>query len=139
MLFTSTPGLGHVHPLLPLMRAARAAGDEVLLCVGRAGVPVAREHGFVAVPMDEPAPVDLAAAWGRVPHDEADTYVISEIFGRLRTRAAVVGTIAQVERFRPHLVISECFEPSGGLAAEATGVPHVTVGVAPLDRRDLTL
>jgi hypothetical protein len=38
-LFTSTPGLGHLHPLLPFMRAARAAGDEVLVTVGAAAVP----------------------------------------------------------------------------------------------------
>ena len=36
-LFTSTAGLGHFYPLLPMMRAARAAGDEVLVALASRG------------------------------------------------------------------------------------------------------
>ena len=35
ILFTSTAGLGHLHPLFPLMHAARAAGDDVLVAIPR--------------------------------------------------------------------------------------------------------
>ena len=33
ILFTSTAGLGHVHPLLPFVRAAQARGHETRLAI----------------------------------------------------------------------------------------------------------
>jgi UDP:flavonoid glycosyltransferase YjiC (YdhE family) len=132
-LFTSTPGLGHLHPLLPFMRAARAAGDEVLVTVGAAAVPNVERHGFAAVAMDEPSPEEFGAAWAGLPADDPDTYVVSQIFGRLRTRAAIAGMLRLVDRYRPDLVISESVEPAGHIAADAAGVPHVSVGVSPMD------
>jgi UDP:flavonoid glycosyltransferase YjiC (YdhE family) len=139
ILVTSTPGRGHLHPLLPFLRAARAAGDDVLVSVGAAAQSIVRRHGFPAVVMAEPAPHEFAAVLARVPEREPDSYFVGEVFGRLRTRAALAGTIAVVESFRPDLVLSECFEPSGQLAAEAAGRPHVTIGVRPLDTGDLNL
>ena len=38
ILFTCAAGLGHVFPLVPLARAAVAAGDEVLFAVPREGI-----------------------------------------------------------------------------------------------------
>jgi UDP:flavonoid glycosyltransferase YjiC (YdhE family) len=139
ILFTSTPGRGHIHPLLPFVRAALAAGDDVLFGVGPAGLPVVARYDLDTAVMAEPSAGALGAVLARVPDREPDTYFVSEVFGRLRTRTALAGTIATVERFRPDLVVSECFELTGAIAAEAAGVPHVTVGVRPLDTRDLSV
>ena len=63
VLFTSTPGLGHFYPLVPLARAARAAGDEVRIAIGPEGLPSVTDLGFDAVPTAEPAPQELGRFW----------------------------------------------------------------------------
>ena len=49
-LFTSTAGLGHFYPLLPMMRAARAAGDEVQIALPPEGTASAAAQGFPGGP-----------------------------------------------------------------------------------------
>src|SRR6476659_5083977 len=46
VLFTLLPGVGSLHPLLPLARAARAAGHEVAFCSSRSFQPAVAVHGF---------------------------------------------------------------------------------------------
>ncbi|MGZ4591945.1 MAG: glycosyltransferase [Actinomycetes bacterium] len=128
VLFTSTAGLGHLHPLLPLMRAARAAGDDVRVAIPAGGVTAVARLGFPALPTAEPDPAETAAFWARLPED-AEAHVIGRFFGRLLVRAALPDTCETVERWRPDLVVSECAEFAGQIAAERHAVPHVTVGI----------
>ena len=50
ILFTSTAGLGHVHPLLPFVRAAQNRGDEVRLAIPTGAQPAAAGFGVPLVP-----------------------------------------------------------------------------------------
>jgi UDP:flavonoid glycosyltransferase YjiC (YdhE family) len=130
VLFTSTPGLGHVYPLMPLLRAAHLAGDDVLLAVAASAETDLAGLGFPLALTDDPPPEQTAAFWSRVAeYAEPDTYVVGRWFGGIRGRAALESTRAALERHRPDLVVSESGEFAGPLAAELAGVPHVTVGV----------
>ena len=139
VLFTSTPGLGHLYPLLPLVRAAQAAGDEVLVAVGADARDTVAGLGLTAVTTGDPSPADSGRFWAGLPaRPEPNTAVIADLFGRLRARAALPATRAVVDDWRPDLVVSEVAEFAGQLAAEAAGVPHVTVGIASMGLPDLT-
>ncbi len=46
VLLTSCPSYGHVNPMLPLARAARDAGHEVVVATGAELVPEIERHGF---------------------------------------------------------------------------------------------
>lgn len=130
VLFTTTPGLGHFHPLVPFMRAARARGDDVHVAVSATGEPEIGAFGFPTVVTPDPSPEVLGAFWSRLSeYDEPDTEVIGRYFGGIRTRAALVATRVAVDDLCPELVVSENSEFAGPLAAEIAGVPHVTVGV----------
>ncbi|HET9442242.1 MAG TPA: hypothetical protein VFO65_02895, partial [Acidimicrobiales bacterium] len=50
VLFTATPGWGHVHPMVPLARALLDRGDDVSWAVGADVVPRLAGAGFRAVP-----------------------------------------------------------------------------------------
>ena len=133
ILFTSTAGLGHVHPLLPFVRAAQARGHEARLAITVEAQPAATGFGVQLVPTAAPSPADAGAFWGALDHqDDQDSYVIGRWFGGLVTRAALPAIHAEVEEWRPELVISEAAEVAGALCAEAAGIPHVTVGVTAL-------
>ena len=139
ILFTSTAGLGHFYPLLPMMRAARAAGDEVLVALPPEGTASAEAQGFRAVPTAAPASAALGQFWAGLPSaTEPNTYVLTGLFGRLNARAALPETGSIMDEFSPDLVISEVAEFSGQIAAAQRGIPHVTVGIGSMGLPDLT-
>ena len=138
-LFTSTAGLGHFYPLLPMMRAARAAGDEVLVALPPEGTASAVAQGFASVPTAAPAPAALGEFWaGLAQAAEPNTYVLTGLFGRLNARAALPETGRIMDKFAPDLVVSEVAEFSGQVAAAQRGIPHVTVGIGSMGLPDLT-
>ena len=51
ILFTSFPGLGHLHPLMPLALAAGAAGHDVRLASGPDVVDWANRAGVTSHPV----------------------------------------------------------------------------------------
>ncbi len=139
VLFTSTPGLGHFYPLVPLARAARAAGDEVRIAIGPEGLTSVTDLGFDAVPTAEPAPQELGRFWAALDgQPEPNTYVIGGLFARLRARAALAATRTAIEQLQPDLVVSEVAEFAGQMAAELAGVRHVSVGISSMGLPDLT-
>ncbi len=54
MLLTSVPGLGHLHPVLPLALAAARAGHEMRVVTGADRVPWVRRCGLPAQPAGLP-------------------------------------------------------------------------------------
>ena len=119
VLFTSTPGLGHFYPLVPLARAARAAGDEVRIAIGPEGLTSVTDLGFDAVPTAEPAPQELGRFWAALEgQPEPNTYVIAGLFARLRARAALADTRSAIEEFpEPRFAYHN-------LALEASDIPN---------------
>ena len=102
VLFTSTPGLGHLYPLLPLARAARAAGDEVRFAIGPEGLSQRHRPRLRRRPDRRARPRGRRPVLGRVwtARPEPNTYVIAGLFGRLRAGAAMASTRAAIERLR---------------------------------------
>src|SRR5690606_20993272 len=74
----------------------------------------------------------LGAVFGALPGlspQEANTRVVTEVFGRLDPLAAWPAVTALVDSWRPELVVREPAEVSSLLAAEAAGIPHVQVAI----------
>lgn len=133
ILFTSTPGLGHVHPLLPFVRAAQARGHEARLAMSVESQPAAARFEVPLVATGTPDPAESGAFWGAVSQQaDQDSYVIGRWFGGLMARAALPAIRAEIEDWQPDLVVSEAGEVAGALCAEAAGIAHVTVGVTAL-------
>jgi UDP:flavonoid glycosyltransferase YjiC (YdhE family) len=133
VLFSSTRGAGHFNPLVPFARAFERAGHEVLV----AGPPVladtARDAGFDFREFDPPPEDELGEIWARVPdlpQDEANRVVVSEIFGRLNTRAALPELRSAIEEWRVDIVLRDPNEYGSALAAELHGIPHGRVAIA---------
>lgn len=101
MLFTTTSGVGHFMPLVPLAEAARAAGHDVLVAAPAESTAMVEGAGFRHVPFDGVAPDDPRRAavfgqLGRLPEAEAMALFGREIFGRLNTSAALPGMVRAV-------------------------------------------
>ena len=146
VLFTTLPGSGHFHPLVPLARALTEHGHEVAFACVPAFCPAVERAGFRAFPAGDPGAAESVvgtilqvfnaaepAFRERLQHarargDEwAVWWVIGNVFGGILAARALPDLLAVGEEWRPDLVVREFFEFGGYLAAEVLGLPHATV------------
>ncbi len=127
ILFTFAGGSGHLEPLVPLARAALAAGHDVAF-VGRPWmVPKAEALGFVAFA----AGSDLGLTPVRRPLTKVDREREIREFGAgfggriARERAADILPLCQT--WQPDLLVCEETDFGPMVVAEQLGLPHATV------------
>jgi UDP:flavonoid glycosyltransferase YjiC (YdhE family) len=132
VLLTTLPGVGHLHPLLPVAGGLLDRGHDLL---------VAASSGFgaeVAGAGLDLAPVGAAYTMSELPARFPDVgaippgpdryaYARAAIFARAMPLDVVPDLVALIDRWRPDLVVREAADYSGYLAAELAGVPHAMV------------
>jgi UDP:flavonoid glycosyltransferase YjiC (YdhE family) len=132
VLFTTTGHSGHLLPLVPLARACEEAGHEVLVATHSSRADNVERIGLSVRAVQE-APDE---AWGplmsRLPgmsQGEGDAMIIAEGFARIGAGGVLGGVLEVVESWGPDLVVHECYEFAGPLAAERHGVPRARVAL----------
>ena len=139
ILFTASPLPSHLHAMRPLIRAASAAGHQVVVATGpdlavdlqRLGIT-----SWILGPTMREAWADLAAA--RPATDETDRHreLVCALFvrpGIHRARAI----LPQARRWSPDLVIHDLTDPAGAEVAGLLGVPALVHGTSPYAARQV--
>ena len=130
VLFTTQPGIGMFHPLVPFARALEAAGHEVAVACADCFRPDVEATGLAALPAgidwrndlmtqsfpDAPPPGPARMPW------------INTLWRYTTARAMVPDLLAIAERWRPDLFVREGLEYGACLAAELLGLPHASAG-----------
>ena len=136
VLFTTTAGSGHFHPLVPVARALVEAGHEVAVAAPGSFTPTVEASGFRAFPVgrDDAQGVDpeLAGLLGKLvelDEQEREFFMISKIFGGYNTRRMVPDLIPLCREWKPDVVVRELGEFGGAIAADALGIPHAAVQI----------
>lgn len=83
MLFSTTGNEGHFGPMVPLARAAVAAGHEVRVAAPVSFATTVRHTGLDHLPFSDPPTELIAPVMAQLPtlpFAEADTTVIREVF-----------------------------------------------------------
>lgn len=128
ILFTLQPGAGHLHPLVPLTAALRAAGHDVRIATARRFGPAVEASGLPAVVagrdwlesrVEETFP-------GFLTRSSSEQL---EIFAGQAAPALAADVVALARIWRPALVVRDNTEWGGWVAAEEIGVPSVVYGV----------
>jgi UDP:flavonoid glycosyltransferase YjiC (YdhE family) len=132
MLFTFAGGNGHFEPLIPIARAARAAGHLVAVAGRPAMTETVERAGFTSVAVAEGGSwPDVAGKTARLPLLELDAdredRVLREGFAGRIARRRAAGLIALAADWRPDLVVRDEIDFGAAVAAERLGIPHVTV------------
>lgn len=133
VLFVSSPGLGHLFPLIPLAWAFRADGHDVVVAMAEHAERVARS-GLEVV--DIAPHFSSVAAFEQVAKDRPDfiTTVATRPAVDLAewgvqiaavNRPLIDGLIALTDDFKPDLVVYEHGATAGLFAAARAGVPAV--------------
>ncbi len=130
-LFTSNPLLGHFLPMVPLIRAAQAAGHQVRVATGADLVPEVHRHGFpiwAIGPRMSQVWAELAASTEPAREEPEQRYRAPIVlFGR--PAAARARQLLPMAAFwRPDVVVHELYDIAGIEAAAALDVPDVAHG-----------
>jgi UDP-glucoronosyl and UDP-glucosyl transferase len=144
VLVVSTEGAGHVTPLVPLIGALSAGGDEVLVTSGPGAAPIIEKTGVrfaVAGPGQSEYMTRLAARTRGIPGDGVAPerilqYFLPRAFGEIGVDEMVDDVLRHGQEFTPDLVLFEAFALAGPLVAELLGVPCVAHMFGPLPPRD---
>lgn len=132
VLFSSTPGYGHVFPMLPLARAARDAGHDVLWATPADAAGLVRNAGVDAAPAGPAAESrqgwmrELWAGSAAMPPDQRAGWMFPRLFGSGLTPGMLEDLLPLAREWRPDLLVHEQGELAAPVVGEALGVPHVT-------------
>jgi UDP:flavonoid glycosyltransferase YjiC (YdhE family) len=125
-LFTTIPGYGHFSPLVPLARAAQAAGHTVAVATAESFRPVVERAGLEILP----AGVDDATARAGAEAANPADFFVEYFIGQYAT--ALAGDFEAIAAWRPDIVVREEGEYAGPLLAARLRVPWVDHGWGPM-------
>ena len=131
LLFTSNPLLGHFLPMVPLIRAAQAAGHQVRVATGADLAPEVHRHGF---PIWAVGP-KMSQVWAEMAantdatqdEDEQQRQAATTLFARPAV-ARARQLVPMAASWRPDVVVHELYELAGWEAATAIGALNVIHG-----------
>jgi UDP:flavonoid glycosyltransferase YjiC (YdhE family) len=134
VLFVSTPGAGHISPLVPLIEAFVDAGDDVLVASGPEASEVVARSGarFEQAGVSQAEVIARLAARTRgapgdgLPPDRIIHYFLPRAFGEIAVDEMIDDVLRLGREFRPEVLIFEAFALAGPLAADVLAVPAIT-------------
>jgi UDP:flavonoid glycosyltransferase YjiC (YdhE family) len=141
ILVVATPGAGHVNPMLPLIGAFLAQGDEVTVAAGEdPGGAVARTgaafraagRGEMEWFHDLQARVLHGQPGDGITPERINHYFFPRLFAEVAAPDMIDEVIAIGREFGPDLLVFETYALAGPLAAEVLGVPGVHHLISPM-------
>lgn len=135
--FTANPLPGHIVPMVPLMRAALAAGHRVAVVTGADAADFVRAQGspdIEVLPAGPPTLVAMAEMQretGTSPATAPRPDTVAEYFAVRRVAAAVDDAVEAARAWHPDVVISESLDHVGPYVAAALDVPFLRHGFGP--------
>ena len=140
ILVVSTPGAGHVTPLVPIIGALLDAGDEVVVASGPEAAPIVDKTGARFAVAGRPQAEWMARLASRTRGNPGDGlapdrilhYFLPRAFGEIGTDEMIDDVLRIGQDLEPDLVLFEAFALAGPLAAELLGVPAVAHMFGPL-------
>ena len=132
VLFSSTWGVGHVFPMVPLARAFVAAGHDVLWMTNEPTCALARASGVEPRPgglgRDGLAEVRrrLAEATAPLPGPARAGFAFPHMFGAWATPAMAADLLETARTWQPDLLVHEPAELASPLVGAVLGIRSVT-------------
>jgi len=133
ILFTTLQASGHFHPLVPIARAAVAAGHEVAFACAASFVPTVERVGFLAFPagydnrgrtIEELFPgffkMTATVRYWPMPN------IFVGVYGVTMTP----DLLPLAHEWQPDLIVRGSSEYGGCVAAEVLGIPHASIRTA---------
>ena len=136
MLFTSSPGFGSFHPTVALARAAVAGGHDVAFATMEERRAVVERLEMTFLPAGTTVADVRALVRARHPDLQIPPITTDEetrkrgtraLFGDAYVESMLPGLMEACKGWQPDVVVRAHLSYVGWIAAEACGVPHVTI------------
>jgi UDP:flavonoid glycosyltransferase YjiC (YdhE family) len=125
VLFTFVGGRGHFEPLVPIARAAVAAGHDVAFASGGV-LPVVEAAGFTAFFLAPRRPPPARRPLQGVDLENELRILREALFGRV-ARERVPAAVELCLRWRPDVLVCDEADLGSMVAAERLGLPYAIV------------
>jgi UDP:flavonoid glycosyltransferase YjiC (YdhE family) len=132
VLFSSTTGVGHVFPMLPLARAFLAAGHDVVWATGAQVHSVLDGVGIPAVACGPEAAEDdrlrasVRGTAAAIAPPARAAYVFPRMFGEALAPPMAADLLPAARNWGPDLLVHENGELASPMVGAVLGVPSVT-------------
>lgn len=132
-LFSTTPGYGHIHPLIPLAHALKQAGHAVAFATSASRQLLVEASGFTFFPVGSDLATDPEYQQSKAQLATMPLALESEILNYARIWCGIAPRLrtpqlVEIARsWQPDMVIREAGEYGAVIAAEHLGLPHATV------------
>lgn len=134
VLFASTPGVGHVQPMLPLAVALARRGHAVKWATATEAARWIEEAGIEHAEAGRGTPERMAEYLSRWPEArdlqgaERVAHMFPRLFGAVSAHHSYPALLGLARGWEPDIVVSEVAELAAPAVAAAVGVPQVTHG-----------
>jgi UDP:flavonoid glycosyltransferase YjiC (YdhE family) len=137
VLFSATPGWGHIHPMVPLAHALLEGGDEVLWATATDAAGRVQDAGFRVKPAgmkerDAFATVARDPAIMALPPEHRPQVMGPRMFAGTRAPGMLADLMPIAEGWDPELLVCDALELAGPIVAARLGVPNITHSFGPL-------
>src|SRR5215207_2869116 len=132
VLFTTLPGSGHRHPLIPFADSLRAAGHEVAFATTPATCSAIAAHGFRCFPVGTNETAEETRERGAklvALGMEGATWIFPTFFAGVWAAQRLPDLLAVCQEWQPAVLVREEIEFAGCIAAEKCGLPHASVQI----------
>lgn len=132
VLFTSTAGWGHVHPMVPLATAFVDQGDEVLWATSAEGCGRLQREGFATAPCGLGGAEAMAEfdrrfpEYRALPPAERPPFMFPKLFGAVRAEPMLDELTPIAAKWSPTILVTDAAEFAGHIVAAQLEVPSVT-------------
>jgi MGT family glycosyltransferase len=127
-LFTTHPGMGHFHPLVPIAGALEQRGHEVSFAVSASFRAVVEDAGFAVFPAGlDWLQSDLGRAFPETRSlsvGDLDDYIVLRVMWDAAVGPMVHDVTRIASEWHADAIVRDNTEAGGCLAAEALGIPH---------------
>lgn len=134
VLVSSTPGTGHVLPLLPLVAELRSRQHDVRWIGGGSGAGELLGPGvpFESAGMPEAQRQQLFVARhpeaGDIPTHERQLFAFPRVFGEIAAAEMIEPVASVAEHWAPDVILHDAAELAAPLVAATLGIPSVAHG-----------
>jgi glycosyltransferase len=132
ILAASTAGAGHFEPMTPFVRAAVAAGHEVVVAAPEGLAPAVAKHGWQHAVLPSPEPQEVGpiyASLHQVTNEQANVIMLRDIFGGANAKAALPRMESLIDELAPDVILREAAEIASYVAARRKQVEQVQVAI----------
>lgn len=134
ILVTSTPGLGHILPIVPLVRELRDRGHELRWVGGHAGLDEIEALGIPVRRAGMPEADRQRTFFARhpevssLPPMDRQRFAFPRVFGEIAAAEMIEPVRAAAEEWGPDVVLHDAAELAAPLVAATIDIPSVSHG-----------